>query len=276
MDQKSIICPSCGAPGSIKEGESKWVCLYCKRETFIESKIAQNLSDQVKSTFQTVSSQTQQEIQKLQLAQEISMLQMQLTQLNTEKRSLERENSKTSRKQLSQVLTEENKLLDRISFLQRGLLSAPPPITSSSQKYQNPYTQGYIVSSKSWGSTVFLAFTLGFFGAHRYYTGKIKTALIQTFTGGGFLIWWVIDIITLLSGNFTDSQGLPLNRTIKANKLLVIAVGAVIFLYIVLGLIGTIQNTSSSSDPGSMAGYIIFTLIMLALGVFFSKAFSKN
>lgn len=42
-----------------------------------------------------------------------------------------------------------------------------------------------------------LCICLGWIGAHRYYEGKIITALIYTFTLGFFGIGWVIDIIRL-------------------------------------------------------------------------------
>lgn len=61
------------------------------------------------------------------------------------------------------------------------------------------------VSDKSKAVTLILAIFL--IGVHRFYVGKIGTGLLMIFTGGGFLVWWIIDIITIASGKFTDSQG---------------------------------------------------------------------
>lgn len=37
--------------------------------------------------------------------------------------------------------------------------------------------------------------------------GKPITAILFILTAGGFLIWWIIDIIMILSKNFKDYQG---------------------------------------------------------------------
>jgi TM2 domain-containing membrane protein YozV len=45
------------------------------------------------------------------------------------------------------------------------------------------------------------------FGAHRFYAGKVGTGLLQLFTFGGFGIWWLVDMIMIIVGAFTDSEG---------------------------------------------------------------------
>ncbi|HTV39460.1 MAG TPA: protein kinase [Candidatus Sulfotelmatobacter sp.] len=52
-----------------------------------------------------------------------------------------------------------------------------------------------------------LAFCFGVFGAHRFYVGKIGTAIAQLFTFGGFGIWATIDWILILCKVFTDANG---------------------------------------------------------------------
>jgi TM2 domain-containing membrane protein YozV len=52
-----------------------------------------------------------------------------------------------------------------------------------------------------------LCFTLGMFGAHRFYVGKIGTGLLQLFTLGGFGIWWLVDMIMIIVGGFKDREG---------------------------------------------------------------------
>ena len=52
-----------------------------------------------------------------------------------------------------------------------------------------------------------LCFFLGVFGAHRFYAGKIGTGLLQLFTAGGLGIWWLVDLIMLVTGTFRDADG---------------------------------------------------------------------
>ena len=52
-----------------------------------------------------------------------------------------------------------------------------------------------------------IAVVLGWVGGHRFYTGHFGIGIIQLCTFGGFFIWWIIDIISILTGRFKDSKG---------------------------------------------------------------------
>ena len=63
------------------------------------------------------------------------------------------------------------------------------------------------VSPKSRLVALLLCFFLGCFGAHRFYVGKIGTAVVQLLTLGAFGIWAFIDLIIIAVGSFSDKEG---------------------------------------------------------------------
>ena len=52
-----------------------------------------------------------------------------------------------------------------------------------------------------------LFFFLAWLGVHRFYIGKIGTAVLFILTLGGLGIWWIIDLILIVTGNLKDKQG---------------------------------------------------------------------
>jgi TM2 domain-containing membrane protein YozV len=105
--------------------------------------------------------------------------------------------------------------------------SAQRAVIPPAQVTVPPSTQ-VVVSPKSRLATTLLAFFLGAWGGHRFYLGKIGTAitmLVLLILGWATLsiivgivsfvvvfIWWIIDFLLAVSGNMKDKDGLPIKN----------------------------------------------------------------
>ena len=67
-------------------------------------------------------------------------------------------------------------------------------------------------SEKGWLSCLLLFLFLGWLGAHRFYVGKVGTALLYIITLGGLGVWARVDFILIVVGNFKDNEGKPVRR----------------------------------------------------------------
>jgi hypothetical protein len=95
------------------------------------------------------------------------------------------------------------KLIGPISKLVKGDKESDPIQTGWLQSKTDTST----VSERKRLLASILCLAFGIFGAHRFYVGKTKTAKTMLFTIGGFGIWYIIDVVFLLFGEFTDREG---------------------------------------------------------------------
>jgi TM2 domain-containing protein len=85
---------------------------------------------------------------------------------------------------------------------------APPPMQSQ-MGGSVQQSQGY-----DWTVALVLSILVGEFGVDRFYTGSIMLGLLKLITFGGCGIWWLIDIILIVTGSYKDANGRPLVRKI--------------------------------------------------------------
>ena len=68
-------------------------------------------------------------------------------------------------------------------------------------------------SDKSFIILLLLSIFLGSLGIDRFYIGKIGTGILKLITFGGIGIWWLVDLIIIVSGKMKDKGGLVVSST---------------------------------------------------------------
>ena len=63
------------------------------------------------------------------------------------------------------------------------------------------------VSERSRGVALGLALVGGWFGLHRFYTGRTQSAIWMCLTFGGLGIWYLYDVVVIAAGDFHDGDG---------------------------------------------------------------------
>lgn len=103
------------------------------------------------------------------------------------------------------------------------------------------------VSQKNFTTTWLLSLLLGSLGIDRFYLGKIGTGILKLITGGGFGIWYLIDLIIVLTGGTRDKQGAPLaNQPEKKTKEWIIT-AAVFLVAIIIAAVSGANNAGRTS-----------------------------
>ena len=106
------------------------------------------------------------------------------------------------------------------------------PIDKLLQKLENKTKKYFKKLHISRWLLFFICLFLGFFGVHRFITGKVRTGIYFYLTAGGFLIGVVVDLVQIfrgkyrdvwdrpLKGTFLENLYLPIKNTIKKSQLL--------------------------------------------------------
>ena len=70
-----------------------------------------------------------------------------------------------------------------------------------------PQVMQQMNSEKDWLITLTLSIVVGGFGIDRFYTGSVLLGVLKLVTLGGLGVWWLIDLIMLVTGNYKDGDG---------------------------------------------------------------------
>jgi Predicted membrane protein len=141
-------------------------------------------------------------------------------------------------------------------------------------------TKTDIERKTDWRVLFHLSFWLGFLGIDRFYAGKTGSGILKLITMGGIGIWWVMDIINIANGNYTDATGKLVDKKgAKASKHFAISAGILIAWAIILN--GIIipntpryapQSSSTISQPAKNAKVPVAELSATQL----SNAYENN
>jgi TM2 domain-containing membrane protein YozV len=65
--------------------------------------------------------------------------------------------------------------------------------------------EGFNMKSKT--VALVLSIFLGYLGVDRFYLGYMGMGVLKLLTGGGFGIWWLVDVIMILLGKVKTKDG---------------------------------------------------------------------
>ncbi len=176
MKIEPIHCPACFAAATIPPGADRVTCDYCGTTSFIEQShgqvtlkfqhelagLKQTLQDSSAQTAQSVrasAEDTQREIQRMRLSQELATVEMRLANVQAEYRMLQRNNDKKQQKavksQLAQLEREAGALNAHWTQIRNALVAlgpAPSELEHASGSFANGRAGGSrMMGCLGWG-----------------------------------------------------------------------------------------------------------------------------
>lgn len=86
----------------------------------------------------------------------------------------------------------------------------PAPVAAPSETPATAASKEYVAPQRDFLVALLLSIFVGYLGVDRFYLGKVGTGVLKLITFAGFGLWWLIDLVLIVTGNMTDKQGRPL------------------------------------------------------------------
>jgi ribosomal protein S27AE len=209
MNIQKMSCPNCGASISVTEDLNQLNCAHCGSTLSIQrgdgyaalkmaEKLGQTIQDssaQTQGTIRDGTQVTQLELKRLQINQDITTAQLQLSNIQAEIRGLEREKPTGKiKQQLRELRLQEASIRSRIMSLQAALL----PETTSSVAGAVPPTMTSTPASKPWYRS-FVKMTLLFLFLMPVWAGVIlwdkKQSVVAKVVAGFLLVMFMLEMV---------------------------------------------------------------------------------
>ena len=126
------------------------------------------------------------------------------------------------------------------------------PANSYQQQPTNPSIQG----GKNYLTAFLLSLIVGSLGIDRFYLGKVGTGILKLITFGGFGIWYLYDLIMVITNSTTDKNGAKLVGYEQYGKTALIITVVWFLISIVSNILiwpALINNTNKSLNMASQS-----------------------
>lgn len=102
--------------------------------------------------------------------------------------------------------------------------------------------------TKDFMTAAMLSLFLGWIGADRFYLGKYGTGFLKLITLGGFGVWFLLDLLLILTGSMKDNFGQPLQNRKKQLKSALIVVVVVFALGFFMSVAASGTSTLNTTE----------------------------
>ncbi len=127
-----------------------------------------------------------------------------------------------------------------------------PPLNPYQQQPANPVDQ----QGKNYLTAFLLSLIVGNLGIDRFYLGKVGTGILKLITIGGFGIWYLYDLIMVITNSTTDKNGAKLVGYEKYGKIALIITIAWLLISVISNILiwpMLINNTNKSLNMATQS-----------------------